>query len=253
LPWVFACALAASNSVHAQAAPAAYQIVDDSCQPQKPRFPARYANFRALRGAAATERGYRVALATKDAQAHLAIEAEIQEIDLNGDGICDQIVIASDPIGTGGDHVVLATIYIARKGHWQRIGAHPTAKSDAPAYLDTMRSPKDQPFVFGALEALRRPREARTFLVVWTADQRVSNGFYGYRILEVDQAAGRLVPVDKWNDEGALIYADFKRAADVQGHAIFDAEIEGTELRFGCASPDAANAGMRAACERRPH
>ena len=202
-PWAFACALVASSAVQAQAAPAGYQIVGDTCQPQKPRFPARYAHFRALRGAAAVDRLHLVALATKDAEAHLDVEAQIQEIDLNGDGICDQIVFVSDPIGTGGDHYVLATIYIARKGRWQRIGARSAAKSDSPADLYTMTPPKDEQFVFGTAEALRRPGGARTFLVVWTADQRVSNGYNGYRILEVNQAVGSLVAVDKWNGEAA--------------------------------------------------
>jgi len=165
--------------------------------------------------------------------------------------LMDQVIVVSDPVGTGGDRDVLATVYIANQGTWRRIGARSAAKSDRPVDLITMRTPADGNFAFDEFVALRRPGETRTYLVAW-AGARVSNGFVGYRVFEIEPAAGALVPVDKWKDDGAQLYAAFKSLSAADGRTVFDAEIESAELRLHCNSTLPAGEGLAAACAQLP-
>lgn len=241
--------LAALDCAQAQAEPADYRLIADTCQLQRPRFPAGYAKYEGLRTAAKVERAHRAILATKDAQAGLQLEAAVRELDLTGNGVCDTIMVVSDPIGSGGDRDVLTTIYLTGKARWQRIGARSAAHSDLPSDVNTIASPADADFAFSDYAALRRPGQAKTYLVAWHA-QRVTNGFDGYRVFEIDRAAATLRPVDKWTGEGAKVYAAFKRFKDTRGFARFDPEIEADELREVCGHTTDPNPGLAAECSR---
>ena len=226
---------------------AVYRVVSPACQPQKPRFPAAYAKLAALRAAGKSERTHDVDLAVKDAQANLNVEATVHEIDLDADGVCDDVVVVLDPIGTGGDADALTTFYIAGKNGWKRIGAR-SAASDRPVDLDLIKAPADQDFAFSDFAVMRRADQPRTFIVAWRHD-RITNGFAGYRIFELDPHALALRAVDKWNDEGARIYADFKLAHDADGALLYEPDRESAELRGLCTA--ASNSpGLSVACGR---
>lgn len=241
--------LAALDCAQAQTEPADYRLVTDACQPQSPRFPVGYAKYEGLRSAARDERAHRAVMATKDAQTGLQLEVAVRELDLTGDGVCDDIMVVSDPIGSGGDRDVLATVYLSGKGRWQRLGARSAVKSDRPSELNTIASPADANFAFSDYAVLRRAGETKTYLVAWH-EERVTNGFLGYRVFEIDSAAATLRPIDKWTHDGAKVYAAFKATKDSRGAMLFDPAIEVGELRALCGHIGDPSPGLAAECSR---
>jgi quinol monooxygenase YgiN len=123
------------------------------------------------------------------------------------------------------------------------------ARSVGRSDLNTMGSPADQNFAFSNYAALRVPRQARTYLVAWH-EGRVTNGFEGYHVYQIDRAAASLRLVDKWNDEGAKVYNAFKHFKDPRGIALFDPLIEFRELRDLCEHAANPNRGLATACSQ---
>lgn len=224
-----------------------YQIVPEACTPQKPRFPKAYAKFPAVRLGAMNERYRQFKVDDKIPDSGLSIEARLQEIDLTGNGTCDLIVIIGDLISTGGDSAELATLYLADKGKWLRIGAR-SAKSDLPSNVDTMHAPTDANFEFSEYLVMRRPEGGPTYLIAWRSG-RVTNGFMGFRIYEIDPSRAELRLVDKWNGKGAEVYAAFKNARYPGNRwESYGQDAETEELHELCKTPPKSNPGLTTAC-----
>lgn len=242
-------AISTSIPVLGQAELGGHQIVSGACKVQKPRFSSRYANYKGLRDAARDEREHLANIAVKDAQASMFVQASMRELDLTGNDTCDDIVVVSDPVSSGGDRDVLATVYVANNGLWHRVGAASATRTDGPSELDTRRSPADATFAFDEYVALRRPGWTKTYLIAWHSE-RVTNGFAGYRVLEIDLAASTLRLIDKWTGEGSKVYAAFKQTKDTPSAESFDSAIEAQELRELCGSTNNANHSLAAECNR---
>ena len=76
------------------------------CALAAPRFPANYAKSAALRKAADMDRSHTISLGSKKGQVGADVEAtlhEVDEVDLNCDGVCDLVVTVRDPVSSGGD------------------------------------------------------------------------------------------------------------------------------------------------------
>lgn len=227
-------ALVSAGSAFGQNAAEELVPVEGTCKAAEQRFPDKYAKFSKLKNVGRGQRTQRVTLLVKDRSAGLFIEATLQEIDLDNDGICDLVVTTRDPIGSGGDSDVLTSLYFSGNGPaWKRIGAASAQKSDLPSELDLMKSPDDANYAFSEFVAIRHRPSGRTYLVAWN-HERVANGQPGYAILELNEGKIALHPLDKWNPPGAPIYAYFKTMKTPDGGKLFEPQIEAGELRFLC-------------------
>ena len=227
LPWLLACICELCSANEAEKTP--YKVISsylgpaqDTCKSQAPRFPDIY-RYPTLIKAGVGERLHRVGILTKSADLNLNIDAALEEVDLDADGICDIVVTVSDPIGSGGDADVLSTVYLARNHHWLRIGAK-SAKKDIPTDLDVGKFPEDADFSFSEFIALRQISSNKSYFVAWS-HERIANGFGGYKVFELD-FSGRLIVLNNWNGVGAQIYQWFKTLRGPAGNLVFDPDIE---------------------------
>lgn len=221
-----AALLSSVNAVATPDAPKEFEALLGPCAPAKPRFPERYAALGNLKNASAKARIHTVPLLAKDPQAGLFVEATLEEIDLDQDGVCDLVATVRDPIGTGGDSDVLGTIYLARPGQpWKRVGAASAGPGDLPSSLDLVKFPADAAYVFSEFAAIRGVSGSRRYLVTWN-HERVANGTAGYAVYELDVRKGLLHPLDKRKAPGAQVYAFFKTLRNADGVALFDPRLE---------------------------
>jgi hypothetical protein len=71
LVFFFMATLATLDSTQAQTMPEDYQLVTSACQPQRHRFPPRYAKYKQLRSARKGDREHLATLAVKNSAAHI--------------------------------------------------------------------------------------------------------------------------------------------------------------------------------------
>lgn len=234
----------------AEAAPAGFAMVSDDCRLAAPRFPASYAKRAELRKASGADRLHTVSLGSKKDEVGANVEATLHEIDLNGDGVCDLVVTMRDPVSSGGDSDVLSTVYLAGNRTWKRLGAVTAKRDDLPSSLDLTKSAQDEDYAFSDHAVLRDLAANRTYLIGWHSE-RVTNGFDGYRLYEMDAAKGELRVVDKWTGDGAKTYAAFKSLSAGPAQR-FDANVEADELRAVCPQAGTKSDSLRAACAALP-
>jgi len=221
---------------------------EPACRPQTRRLPPLYASQVVKAPLPVNERLHLRQLAAKGAE---WVEVSLQEIDLSGSGVCDLIATVRDPLSSGGDSDVLTTIYLAKPpSDWLRVGAISARRDDRPASLDLIEYGDDEQFTFSEVRKLTLPSDLTVYLVAWH-DERIANGFDGYRVFALDRHEGRLRSLDRWTGKGQEVYLAFKAAGIAGG---FDSRVERDEMRHLCALTDglatSRPAAIAAACTR---
>lgn len=229
-------------------------LVDGPCRLHKPRWPEGYASLPALRNVSPNWREHSFKLFDKGEPSEptfgLEVWADLKEIDVDADGVCDLVVTVKDAVSTGGDYTPLTTLYLARKNGWLRVGAR-TTKRDLPAYVDPAKLASDKNYMFADYVLVKSQASTKPYLIAWNSG-RSQGGFRGYRIFEVDTAEARLRSVDKWNGPGAVLYSAFKslKIEEPPGTMLFDPNIEAIELLLECDRVPLDNPGLTMACKK---
>lgn len=153
---------------------------------------------------------------------------QLRSLDINRDGLCDWLVIASTALTNGGDSDVLNTFYLANTTGWVRHGAAMQSSDsldhvgrafgrtvDFELFSDVIVVP-DTDWLIGYFS----PRDTRLLR------------HPGYRIFRWNNVTGNLQVFDKWQDgsPASVIYQAFRKG-ELKG---FDSEIENYELMTAC-------------------
>lgn len=155
---------------------------------------------------------------------------QLRSLDINRDGLCDWLVIASTALNSGGDSDILNTFYMATKNGWVRHGAVMQAGNS----LDHMGRVNGSASDFELLsDVIAVPG---TDWLIGSFSPR-ETGMYrhpGYRIFRWNNVTGNLQVFDKWQDgsSASVIYQAFRKG-ELKG---FDSEIENYELMTACAA-----------------
>jgi hypothetical protein len=237
---------------HVQGAAPDITIASDRCHVQTPRLPKRYFSYPALHKVPINERNYSTKLfskARKPSEPGFGLEvwAQFEEMDIDGDSICDLLVTTHNYLSSGGDSDALSTVYLATSNGWSRIGAKTAEKTDLSTELDSLKVSSDENYEFSDHIVIRLKETGKSYIIAWHYG-RVANGFSGYRILEVDRINDVMKNIDKWNGVGAQIYQWFRSSKNHTGTNLFDADLEADELRQKCRDVTVSDEGLFAAC-----